>query len=123
MRYIKKFENYNIFSGEYVSNYISEITPDESDIPDYFIEKFINPNDFKLIKLKISELLESDESFAEYLNYGEDRYAHYDEDESPMTDQLYDPVVVVDGIVMDGYNRMTVLKSLGEDNVDAYVNI
>jgi len=125
MRYLKTFENHGkLFTGDEVSDYIINITPEESDIPDYFISEYVRPNNFILTRVSISDLVKSDPSFAEYLNYGEDRYSSdYDYgDDYPNNDELYDPVVVVDGTVMDGYNRMTVLHSMGEDMVDAYVN-
>lgn len=115
--------NNQIFSGEYVSDHICDITPEDSDIPDFFIDKYIKPNKFILSKVKISDLLESDLDFKEYVDSGEDRYGDLDEYDAPIFDELYYPVVVVDGEVLDGYSRMAHLKTLGVDEVDAYVNI
>ena len=81
------------------------------------------PNNFKLVKLDIKEIANKDPYFEEYFLHGEDRYEDYLEDEYPSSDHLYNPVVIVNDSVIDGYNRVTMLYKLGEKKVDAYVNI
>lgn len=111
-------EKEKIYSGREVNRYIKDITPEESDIPDYFMNNFIAPRKFRIQKVKIGDLLKSDPSFKEYYDSEDDRY----EDEEYMDhNDLYNYATIVDGEVMDGYNRMSVLKRGGEDFVDAYV--
>lgn len=106
-----------VLSGYSVGNYIRRITPIKSNVPDYFISKFIEPNNFTLKQVSIYDLMQSDPSFAEYIKSDTNRYTDLN------TDGLKNPVVVVDNEVLDGYNRMLTLLSLGEQYVDAYVNI
>ena len=115
-------KNNNIYTGKEIADYVIDISED-SGAPDYFITKYILPNNFKLIKLNIDDILKKDPSFEEYFNHGEDRYADYTEDEYPHSDNLYNPIVIYNDIVLDGYNRMTMLYKLGEKTVDAYVNV
>ena len=114
-----------IYDGEFIADYVIDISNDYgNDAPDYFIEEYIKPSKFILTKLKISDLSKSDEDFEEYLNHNEDRYDYLeDTDEYPGYDNLFNPIVVFNGIVLDGYNRMTMLSRQHIDEVDAYVNI
>jgi len=115
-------ESSDINTGKEIADYIISIS-DESGVPDYSIEKDVLPNNFKLVKLDIKEIAGKDPDFNEYFEAGEDRYEDYFEDEYPAGDNLYNPVVIVDDSVIDGYNRMTMLYKLGEKKVDAYINI
>ena len=48
----------NTFTGKEVADHIEYITPEESDIPDYFINKYILPNDgWKNKPIKLKDLL------------------------------------------------------------------
>jgi len=107
------------YSGEWVAEHIRDITPYEEDVPNYFIDKYVLPNIFVLKTVNIEDILESDSDFAEYFNSGSTRY---EEDEVNEQDLEYE-VVIVNGEVMDGYNRMTVLYNSGIEEVEAYVNI
>ena len=50
----------NTFTGKEVADHIKYITPEESDIPDYFISKYILPNDgWKNTPIKLKDLLKS----------------------------------------------------------------
>lgn len=127
---ILKFEDYiikenasKIYTGDYVANHIIDITPEESDVPYYFIDNFIKPNNFILSIVKISDLLKNDKDLEEYVNSGEDRYGNLDEYETPLIDDIYYPIVIVNGEVLDGYSRITSLKLLGDDEVEAFVNV
>ena len=111
------FSDDELFSGEYVSNYVKEITPDKDDIPFFFINKYIRPNDgWKLVDIELSSLL-SDPSFSEYI---ESEYQRYDENESDYND-LYQPLVVYKGELLDGFNRASTLMRNGEISTQAFV--
>ena len=122
----KLFEKKDIiYDGEFIADYVIDISNDYgNDAPDYFIEEYIKPSKFILTKLKISDLSKSDENFNDYLNHNEDRYDYLEgTDEYPDYDNLFNPIVVFNGIVLDGYNRMTMLSRQHINEVDAYVNI
>lgn len=108
------------FSDEFIKSYITKITPNKEDIPHYFIEKIIKGREFTLKNIKIKDILKSDEDFLEYYNnYDEDRYS---DEEIPSYFNIYNPIVIVDGELLDGWNRATVLsKDYGEDDIEAYV--
>ena len=128
---MKNYNNYIqenkeiIYDGDFVANYVIEISEETgNDIPDFFIEEYIIPSKFKLTKLKISELSKSDIDFNEYLQANDDRYEELEEtNEYPHYDNLFNPIVVFNEIVLDGYNRMTILTRMNIDEVDAYINI
>ena len=117
-----------IYDGEFVANYVIDISEEAgNDPPDFFISEYIKPSNFILTKVKISELSKSDEDFNEYLVGDDDRYEDYHDDdfdnEYPDYDNLFNPIVVFNDVVLDGYNRMTILKREDIDEVNAYVNI
>lgn len=107
------------YSGEYVAKHIINITPNESDIPDYFIEKFIIPNSFRIQKINLSKLLETDPSFKEYFDSGEERY---DQDEQDYND-IYQEITVFNGTLLDGYSRVSYLLRRGKNETYGFVNI
>jgi len=114
-----------IYDGDFVANYIISISGDnDQGIPDFFISEYIKPSNFILTKIKISDLSKSDPDFKDYLDGDEDRYKGMEESEYyPDKDNLFNPVVVFNGVVLDGYNRMLMLSKQDIDVVDAYVNI
>ena len=57
----------SIYDGEFVSNYVIDITTD-NDIPHFFIDNYIRISNFKLVELEMSDLINSDQDFAEYLS-------------------------------------------------------
>ncbi len=83
-------------------------------IKDIISRDFINVDDFD-----INSLLETDPDFTEYYQYGEERYQ--DEDVDPTDIQL--EIVVVDGILLDGYSRVSTLLRKGDKTTNAYVAI
>jgi predicted DNA-binding transcriptional regulator YafY len=122
MKHIKLFEEFitesQIYSGKQVNQHIKDITPEESDLPDYFMKKMIQPRKFRIEKINLKDLLK-DSSFKEYYDSKEKRY---DDDEvSPRDLDL--ELVVVDGELMDGYSRASELLRRGEKEADAYVAI
>lgn len=112
-------------SGKKVNQYIRNITPDESDIPDYFMDNIIAHRNFELKTISILDLLNSDPSFKEYYEAYKREGGRYDtdieNDEGPHEDDLYNWPVVVDGTLLDGYNRCSVRFANGETEVEAYV--
>lgn len=110
------YEN-NTYSGDEVADYIEEITPEESDIPDYFIDTYIRPNDgWELKQIKLKDLLK-DKDFKEYYNSGEERYDEYEVD----PDDLYNDLVVYKGQLLDGYSRASKMLRDGEKTAGAYI--
>ena len=121
MKHVKLFEQflneYNKFTGDEVAQHIEDITPDESDIPDYFIDKFIKPNDgWELKQIKLKDLLK-DRDFKGYYNSGEERYDEYEVDPN----DLYNDLVVYKGKLLDGYSRASKMLRDGEKTAGAYV--
>lgn len=108
---------YNTFTGEEVAQHIKDITPEESDIPDYFIDEFIKPNDGWVLKqINLKELL-NDKNFKEYYDSGDERY----EDEEVNADDLYNDLVVYNGELLDGYSRAAKMIRSGEKVAGAFV--
>lgn len=105
--------------GNIVIKHIEDITPSESDIPDYFIRKYIKGHLFAYDEnFKIKTLMKSDPDFKEYFESGENRY----EDEELPYDELYNAIVVVKGTLLDGYSRCTaLLKQSMNATTEAYV--
>jgi hypothetical protein len=121
MKKVKLFEEFitenNTFTGDEVAQYIEDITPEESDVPDYFIDKFIKPNDgWKLKQIKLKDLLK-DKDFKDYYNSGEERYDEYEVDPN----DLYNDLVVYKGQLLDGYSRAAKMLRDGEKTAGAYV--
>ena len=115
----ESLDSERVFSGEFVNKRIESITPDESDIPDYFMDKIIAHRTFKIEEISLDNLLRTDSSFKEYFDSGEERYDQEEMD----SNELYQELVVVDGILLDGYNRAATLLRMGENNAYAYVAI
>ena len=121
MKHVKLFEEFinenSTFTGDEVAQYIEDITPEESDVPDYFINKFIKPNDgWELKQIKLKDLLK-DKDFKDYYNSGEERYDEYEVDPN----DLYNDLVVYKGQLLDGYSRATKMLRDGEKTAGAYV--
>lgn len=111
-------ENYNTYTGDEVAQHVKDITPDESDIPDYFIDKYIKPNDgWVLKKINLKKLLKTDKSFAEYYNSGEVRY----HDDEVNYKDLDNELVVYKGTLLDGYSRASTLIRIGDKTAYAYI--
>lgn len=113
----------NRLSSEEIIDYIKKVSDNPvTTIPDYFltlIEK--EGRDFELRKLRIEDLLESDPDLREYVENDADRYE--EEDYVPHYDEIDNPIVILNGEVMDGYNRTLVKYQSGEEFIDAYVSI
>jgi hypothetical protein len=108
----------SLINGSIVWRHIKDITPDKGMIPNGFkkdivIRKFKNVDDFDM-----ESLLKTDPDFKEYYDYGgEDRYDVDDVSPSDISNEI----VVVDGILLDGYSRVSTLLRNGEKTTYAYV--
>lgn len=122
MNHIKEFESFSsgdtIFTGKEVAEYIREIS-EEGGEPDFFIDEYVLPNNFKRDRIDLFEVLEKDPDFKAYFDSGESRY---EEDEIDI-DDLNLPVVIFNDILIDGYSRSSVNLRNGDSIVSAYVNI
>lgn len=108
-----------IYGSGYVNRYIKDITDDKDRLPEWFMNVLVKPRKFKIEKMRIDDVLKNDPDLYEYYIGGEQRY---DEDEvNP--DDLYNYVTIVDNVVVDGYNRISTLKRLGEEYVYGFVAI
>ena len=105
------------WTGQEVADHIKYITPDSSDIPDHFIDKYILPNDgWKNKPIKLKNLLK-DRDFREYYKSGEERYDEYE----VSADDLYQELVVYKGQLLDGYSRAARMLRQGEKTAAAFV--
>ena len=118
-RILKEEMGDRLYPGDYVNRHIVNITPDEDNLPHYFMDKMISPRKFKLEKISLFDLLESDSSFKEYYESGEERY---EEDEVDMGD-LEHELVIVNGDLLDGYSRASTLLRNGVTETWAFVAI
>lgn len=128
MSHIKKYDSFlfegDAISGKEVARYVTNISP-EGAVPDYFIEQYILPNSYIRKEVDIRDLLESDSDFKEYIEHDESRYEsdeEFMEDEDLHPDDLYLPIVVYKGMVLDGYNRSLINYRNGDYMVSAYVH-
>lgn len=113
----------HIYTAQEIIDYITEITEDSlSDVPDYYFD-LIKKADarFELKDVNIEQLLNSDASLKEYVDSNQDRYE--DADEEPTYENLYNPIVIFKGEVIDGYNRTGVLYRSGDKTIKAYVSM
>ena len=160
MKHLLLFENYNqqqYKTAEEMCEYITEITPYEDDVPDYFLKMIMNSNaKFELKKVKIKDVISNDVDVKEYIksnskssdededygadededygadedeDYGDyapgDRYANANPDEGyvPNAKEIDIPIVILNNIVLDGYNRLLVKSYNDETEIDAWVSI
>jgi hypothetical protein len=105
------------WTGQEVADHIKYITPDDSDVPDYFIDKYILPNDgWQNKPIKLKNLLK-DRDFKDYYKSGEERYDDYE----VAADDLYQELVVYKGQLLDGYSRAARMLKNGEKTAAAFV--
>lgn len=117
----KDFEEFiveNIVSGSEVWKHIKDITPERENIPtgfkkDIISRKFTNVDNFDMYSL-----LRTDPDFKEYYKSRERRYN--DDDVSPRDLSL--EIVVVDGVLLDGYSRVATLLNNRELTTNAFVS-
>jgi hypothetical protein len=128
MGYFKLFENYvneAYKTADQINRYMSEVTPDESDVPDYFMSLIKKSGKkFELKTVKIKDLLDADKSLEEYVLSGEIRYGENGESEyEPFEDELDNPIVVFNGEVVDGYSRTSTLYHRDVKTIQAWVSL
>jgi len=105
------------WTGQEVADHIRYITPDESDVPDYFIDQYVLPNDnWQNKPIKLKNLLK-DRDFKAYYKSGEERYDEYE----VAGDDLYQELVVYKGQLLDGYSRAARMLRNGEKTAAAFV--
>ena len=117
--------NEDLFTAQDIISYITHITPEDSDVPDYFFQLIRKSNKkFEEKKLRIEDLLKSDSSLREYVESGEERYGDQGEsDYEPHPSDIDNPIVVFKGEVIDGYSRTATKYRAGEEYIDAYVSV
>lgn len=113
----------NRLSSEEIIEYIKTVSDNPvTTIPDYFLTLIEREGcEFELRNLSIEDLLESDPDLRKYVEGDEDRYEG--ENYVPHYDEIDNPIVILNGEVMDGYNRTLVKYQSGEEFIDAYVSI
>ena len=113
----------NRLSSEEIIDYIKKVSDNPvTTVPDYFLTLVEREGrDFELRKLRIEDLLESDPDLRKYVENDEDRYE--EEDYVPHYSEIDNPIVILNGEVIDGYNRTLVKYQSGEEFIDAYVSI
>lgn len=121
MKNIKLFEDFinesKQYTGQEVADHIINITPEESDIPDFFINEYILPNNnWELKRIKLSDILK-DKDFKEYFNSGEERYNEKD----MYYDDMFEPIVFYKGQLLDGYSRVSRLIRMGKKYCEGFI--
>ena len=108
----------NCVSPKYVIRYIKEITPNKEDIPYHFLDMIRESNTrFCLKNVNIEELLNSDNDLREYVINSDGRY----EDEEVDVNDMFQPIVVLNGECLDGYSRVKGHIDNGETHIEGYV--
>ena len=130
MKHLLLFENYNqqqFKTANEICEYITEITPDKDNIPDYFLNMITTAKaKFELKKVNIQDVIENDIDVQDYIKSNNDRYEdadEYSDDFVPHWSDLDNPIVIFNNIVLDGYNRLLVKSSNGETEIDAWISI
>jgi hypothetical protein len=130
MKYVKDFSSFinefsqHTMSAREIADYIKKLTPRESDHPDYFIRLILkSKKKFRLKEISIDDLLKKDSSLREYVESGESRYGEDGEtDIAPRPEDIFNPIVIFNGEVVDGYSRISTLYRSGEKTVHAWVS-
>jgi hypothetical protein len=129
MSKIKLFEEFitesgNTRSARDIINYVKDLTPSDSDHPDYFLSLVKKSGkSFVLKTLKVKDVIKMDQDVKSYVKSGEDRYGEDGEsDFVPDDDDLDNPIVIFNGEVIDGYSRISTHYRKGIDNINAWVS-
>jgi hypothetical protein len=129
MSKIKLFEEFitesgNTRSARDIINYVKDLTPSDSDHPDYFLSLVKKSGkSFVLKTLKVKDVIKMDQDVKSYVKSGEARYGEYGEsDFVPDDDDLDNPIVIFNGEVIDGYSRISTHYRKGIDNINAWVS-
>lgn len=117
IKLLELLEEVTTYSGKDVANHIKSITPKKSDVPDYFLRKYVLPNDgWKLETVNISDLL-NDDDFKDYYESNEERYNPKKVSEK----NLNIPIVIYKNQVIDGYSRASRKLRMGDKKIEAYI--
>jgi len=109
-------------SSPEIVEYIKFITPEESDIPDYFIQLILADNStFTLKNIRIDTILDNDPGAKEYVLSEEERYDEESEYQ-PTHEELYHPIVIFNNEVYDGFSRLSHFYHSGEKTIETYTN-
>lgn len=107
-----------ITTGEEVFSFVEEITPQQEDVPTGFEGK-IKERNFRESEVDLQELLNTDPDFKDFYDNFQQRYEEGEVD----TEGLGLNLVVVDGELLDGYNRAATLLSEGQTKTNAFVAV
>ncbi len=123
MKHLKLFENFEqTYSSKFVADHIANNTPDIDNVPHHFIILIKRSKDkFVLKELNIQDIIDNDPDVKEYIDSGEERYDPDYDDIDPK--QLYEPIVIFNNEVFDGYSRLSTLFAMGEEKIEAYINV
>lgn len=113
----KIINEYVDLKGSEVWRHIKDITPEKENIPNGFKKDIIGRTFTNVDDFDMKSLLKTDSDFKDYYDSGEERYDEYDV--SPRDLSL--EIVVVDGILLDGYSRVANLLRNGEKTTNAFV--
>jgi hypothetical protein len=103
--------------GSEIWKYVKDITPEKDNIPHGFKDKIVKRKFEYVEKFDLKSLLKTDRDFKEYYSSKENRYEY---DDLPVRD-LLQPIVVVDGELLDGYSRSSDLLRNGDGKAEAFV--
>jgi hypothetical protein len=111
-------------SASEVIRYVKDLTPSDSDHPDYYLSLIKKSGkSFELKTLKIENILKMDKHVNDYAKSGEIRYGEGGiSDLDPYDDELDQPIVIFNQEVIDGYSRLSTLHKRGVKNIQAWVS-
>lgn len=110
------------YTCDHVADHISSITPRKSNIPWFYLKMIRNSGKKFVTKdVSIEGIIKKDVSLKEYVDGGKDRYPKSRSYEQE--DELEAPIVIMDGEVLDGYNRILVKRRLGNKTIKAFIPI
>lgn len=122
--FIKSFTEYSAVNesaesrkGSEIWKYVKDITPEKDNVPHGFKDKIIRRKFEYVEKFDLKTLLRTDRDFKAYYDSKENRYEY---DDLPVRD-LSQPIVVVDGELLDGYSRSSQLLRNGSGETEAFV--
>jgi hypothetical protein len=125
-----------IYHGTEVAQYMKDITPLEENKPTYYAN-MIRGSYFQLTEIPLKEVLDilkDDPGIMDYLEwynpryYGSDFdgfYTHDDDSPADIEEQdLYNPIVIFDGILLDGYSRLSEhLHNSNKTSILAFISV
>jgi len=104
--------------GSVVWKHIKDNTPEKENIPNGFKKDIVGRTFKNVDDFNIESLLETDPDFKDF--YDANESPRYEEDEVSPSDLSLE-IVVVDGVLLDGYSRVASLLRNGETTTNAYV--